>query len=391
MAAAPDRIAAFATAVGKPETEVRDALKGIIGDGPEAVTLLGDPTLANDEDLRNALVVNAPKIPLALFRRHLQILRGPQATSATSAPAANPTSTALNVLPVVPDDTSFLGMLRLGGVLKVDMNVVLAALKAAIADRLGLYDLPDLLVKEMEKFADQQEEPVSPKFFALRKQLTKRSYAEIFEAVEGLDGTYVTEARKKQLLTRIEPIWEALQTFHGKLAGWQQNWLGSMAGPGAIAMLIAGGRGGAGPAPAGLMAPPDTSGLRSSAEAVINVVNRAFAGAGIPVASALALDAMRIRQTLEEPTLPATIGASNREQMLRTLGVGVSSDIVRTEQTLTRYALGVMKLDSVLPGDDELYYLTALHQLGTSITWDSLAKISRPRPAGLGGRDRQTA
>ena len=52
--------------------------------------------------------------------------------------------------------------------------------------------------------ADSNDEQVDPEFFRLRKLLTRRGYGDIFSAIDGLDGTYVTEARKKDLFRRVD-------------------------------------------------------------------------------------------------------------------------------------------------------------------------------------------
>jgi hypothetical protein len=104
----------------------------------------------------------------------------------------------------------------------------------------------------------------------------------------------------------------------------------------------------------------------------VNSINYVFAGAGLPVAMALAYDAQQIRKVLESSTLPAQVGAANREQMLRMLSVAVSSDYPRLERNLKQYALGVIELQNVTSGQAELQYLLALYQLGAMIDWSRL-------------------
>ena len=121
-----------------------------------------------------------------------------------------------------------------------------------------------------------------------------------------------------------------------------------------------------------MMAPPDTAPVRDSAEAFVNTVNGIFGGFGIPVARALAYDATRIKEVLEDASLPAALGTVSKDQMLKTLGVAVSADYVRTERDVTRFALAVMELSKVGAGNEEVAYITALFQLGSSIQWDKL-------------------
>ena len=124
--------------------------------------------------------------------------------------------------------------------------------------------------------------------------------------------------------------------------------------------------------PPGMIQPPSTDPLRDSAESVITGINRIFAGTGIPVAMALAYDAQQIRRALENPSLPVQVGAANREQMLRKLGVAVTSDYPRLEQNLKQYTLGVIELPNVTAGQTEMAFVAALYQLGSQIPWDKL-------------------
>ena len=101
------------------------------------------------------------------------------------------------LLPTVPNDESWLDALKSGGVLKVNESSYIAAIRATLADKAGLYNVPDTLARAMEKYADETEEQVDPTFYTLRKSLTRRAYGDIFAAIDGLDGTFITEKRRK--------------------------------------------------------------------------------------------------------------------------------------------------------------------------------------------------
>jgi hypothetical protein len=234
----------------------------------------------------------------------------------------------------------------------------------------------------METFAETQEEPCGPEYYKLRKMVTRRSYAEIFAALE-IDGASITQEKKNLLLKKLESyLWIAVSGFNQQLNAWVTTWQQGMSNPGmmmtAMATMMAGG-GGVG-LPAGMMQPPLTNALRTSAEGVVDKINRVFAGTGMVVARALAYDASNIKQVLENPNLPTQIGVTNREQMLKTLGVNVSSDYVLLEQNLTRYALAVMDFSTPtkVPSDREVAYLSALWNLGNAIPWDQLSVSDKP-------------
>jgi hypothetical protein len=259
-----------------------------------------------------------------------------------------------------------------------------------LAHRVGLFDIPDKLVVLMERFAEENDEQVDPEFFKLRKQLTRRSYADIFAAIDGFEGSFVTEARKKQLFSRLDQhLWPALTDFYSQLKGWQEAWMQGAANPAIMMSAMMGMMGGgAGALPPGMMQPPDTGVLRDHADAVNDAANKVFAGMGVQITAAVGYDATKIKESLENSRLPAMTGAANRDQMLRQLGVAVSATYPRLETNLTRFALAVLRVKDVPAGHEELQYFGALFMLGSQIPWDQLgAEGPRARPTGIGGHN----
>lgn len=274
------------------------------------------------------------------------------------------------VLPNIQDDESWLKALKTGGVLKVDQSTVIGAVRAALAKRVGLYDVPALLAAAMEAFAEESEEQVDPTFYQLREQMTRRNYAEIFAAVPGLNGSFVTEKRKNALLARLHDyLWPAVVSFNNQLKGWQESWLQGAANPGFMMMALVGG---GGALPPGAMQAPDTASLRDAADAVKDAINTVFAGTGVQISAALAYEAQEIKKSLEDPRLPALVGVANREQLLKKLGVAVPATYPRLETNVTKYVLGVFGLEDQAAGNEELSYLSALSMLGNQIDWPQL-------------------
>lgn len=357
------------------------AIKGSLG-----VENVEDLAQLTEDDLTNGSV-GMKRIPARRLVLALASLR-PSTTAESAASAVGAAVSLDGVLPSVPSDASWLEALRTGGVLKIDQSTVISAIRAALAYRAGLYDIPDGLVRLMERFADENDEQVDPEFFKLRKMLTRRSYAEIFEAIDGLDGSYVTDARKKQLFQRIdEHMWPAIFGFYAQLKSWQEAWLQGAANP-ALMMSAILSAGGMGPMPPGMMQPPDTGILRDTADAMNDSINKVFAGTGVQIASALAYDASRIKEILENPRLPQLTGAANRDQMLRQLGVAVSATYPRLETNLTRFVLSIMRVKDQSAGNEELQYFGALFMLGSQIPWGDLddRRSIGKRPTGIGGK-----
>lgn len=298
---------------------------------------------------------------------------------AAFAPVVEATATAAtmafatDILPAAPTDESWISALRAGGVLKVDQSTVISAVRAALASHVGLYEVPDILVKKMEQFADSNDESVPPEFFKIRKQLIRRTYSDIFEVIEGLDGTFVTDGRKKSFLSKVDKdLWPAISSFFDQLKSWMEAWqqgaTNSAVMMGALAAMINGG----GKMLPGMMTPPDSGTLRDGADALNDSINKVFAGVGVQISAALAYEATKIKDMMEDSKLPSLIGAANREQMLRMLGVDVPATYPRLEINLTRFVLSVIKIKDIGGGDEELQYFGSLYMLGSQIPWDKL-------------------
>ena len=310
-----------------------------------------------------------------------KLLASLQPEPAADAAALGTAAASFDVLPSVPDDGSWLEALKVGGVLRVEQSTVISIIRAALADRVGLYEVPKKLVAAMEQFADENDEQVDPAYFALRKQLSRKNYAEVFEAIDGLDGSYVTDARKQQLFERVNShLWPAILSFFEQLRGWQETWREQGMNPSLMLAFVSGA-----PVPPGIVQPPDTGGLRDYADAINDAINRVFAGTGVQIAAALAYDASQIRKSLEDPRLPSPIGAANRDQMLKKLGVAVNSTSPRLETNLTRFVLACMQAKDQPAGNEEMQYFGTLYMLGNQIPWSELGGRSAGA-TGIGNR-----
>jgi len=372
----------FASTLGVDAAGAAEMLKSVAGEpGQAAIDILKDVRLSPDADIKAVLPAGTPS---GIANRAISLLRE-QKRVAEQLVMTNP---AADLLPEVPSEDSWLSALKAGGELKVDRATVISAIKAALAERVGLYSLPAKVSEAMEVQADTTREQLDPRFFALRKQLTRRNYGEIFAAIDGLDGSFITERRKKMLISRIDDhLWPSIVGFHSQLKAWVEGWQQGAANPSlimsAMAQMMSGGS--LGGMPPGMMQPPDTGVLRDAGEAVNEDLNRIFAGTGVVTARALAYEAGQIKASMEDPNLPMLLGAANREQMLRKLGIDVSSNYTRMEVNLTKYVMGILNIKNVAAGNEETAYFGALYMLGTQIPWDQLQRL----PDISGGRGRQ--
>jgi hypothetical protein len=171
-------------------------------------------------------------------------------------------------------------------------------------------------------------------------------------------------------------------SFHGQIKAWMDSWQQGAANPAIFmsAMTQIMGGGAIGGLPPGMMQAPETGVLRDAAETVNDDINRIFAGTGVVTARALAYDANQIKATMEDANLPALVGATNRDQMLRQLGVDVSSNYTRLELNLTKYVMGILNIKDVPAGNEETAYFGSLFYLGNQIPWDAIGSMPTHRP-----------
>jgi hypothetical protein len=364
----------FAEAIGINLIQANTKLQDLVGlPGDEALALL-----LNEEDCTTVEIKEALQgVPKAKLNKAIRtILRVEEVVSETAKTEGETSSVMapLDILPSELSEVNLLDTLKTGGVLRVNSATVTMVMRAALASRTGVFGVRKTLVDKMEAHAESLDEPVGEKFFKLRNELTRRNYGEIFSAIEGSVGQFVTQGRIKMLLGKLNnDLWPAMYSFHEQVNGWVQSWQQGAANPAAMMVAltaIMGNKGGV-MAP-GIMAPPPTDTLRDAAEGVVDKINRVFSGTGTVVASALGYDAKTLMDILNDDSLPAQIGAANKEQMLKLLGVNVTADVSRMSTNAARYLLSIMELPKVAAGNEELAYITALFQLGSAIPWDQL-------------------
>ncbi|MDO4611990.1 MAG: hypothetical protein Q4B29_00805 [Candidatus Saccharibacteria bacterium] len=367
-----------ATEITAPtENPEETALEKIIreyGGALNTSTALGKLGVENVEDLKMLTVEELCEAGFTLVkaRKLLDSFKTDEKAEATLAPAAKiPTPVApisIDILPNIPDEGSWLNSLKTGGVLKVNDATYIGAIRVAMASRCGLYDVPEKLLKKLEEHAESLDEPVGDDYYKTRKMITRRNYAEIFEAIDGVDGPYATtkERRSKFLKSLGSIFWPAIKKAFDELDAWYDSARASMSDPGVLFAAFSGQSiGGLG------MSMPSVDAISSACDDLKDEINKVFRGTAIPVSAALAYDAQKINEVLSISTLPAQVGATNRDQMLKMLGVGINSSYTRQEQCIVRFVLSFLKFNDAAVGN-EIQYLGALWQLGRQISWESL-------------------
>lgn len=351
-------------------------LKTLLGDDAKATEALDKAKAEGVVDLATAALATETDwigygVPKMTARKLVAELK--QATApAPAAPAAAAPIAAASLLPALPADDAFLASLAVGGTLKSSPTDVLSAVRAVFASRLGVFDIEDRLLEAIEERAEGLGEPVPDIFYDLEKASGKKAHADVLKAL-GVPGNFVTERRKKAFLGRMEGIWGSLAGFQERIHAWRTNWQSNMNNPAAMMQMLAAAvsGGAAAVAVSGVNDAPDALPIVDAATAVIEDINKMFAGTGIPVARALAADAVQLRQLIDRPELVAAVGATTRDEMLKTLRLAVGADLVRAERSVAQYVLGVLELPKVAETQLSLY-IVALETLGTNIPWDKL-------------------
>lgn len=319
------------------------------------------------------------------FIKELAAANAPAPAPATPTAPVN-VAPAINVmLPSLPDDDSFLAALRVGGTPKVSATEVAAAVRIFVANQSGLDGLPDKILEFMEARAEEMDEPIGDDFAELRKIVIEKRYGEIMEAV-GLKGFTVTEKHRKKLAAKMAALPGILKDFQGAAMAWVESWTSQGNNPAVLGQLLTAFLGGGShQLISGMTTPPDTGSVIAAAEGVINDFNRMFAGYGRAAARAMGYDAVKVKQILADTRLPAAVGTTTREEMLKRLGVGVSSDFVRFEGDVGRYVLAIYQIgENKVPSDQLPLYLSVVANLGKQINWDRLSNSNgagRAKPA----------
>lgn len=369
-------IAMIATTIGKDAAEVSAALQPIVGGtGDTDAADLADHELVTDEDFTQALGAG---VAPARLRKALRSLRGSNgaSTSTTATPVvaippggngSGRTMTAI-ALPMPSDDAALLEALKTGGRAKFTTADVEAAVRVYFADMAGYFGIPKTLADLMEAQAESLDEAASEEFYEVYDQIVSEKYGEVLSALK-VDRRFASQKWQKKLLERMTGVGTVLHGFFENLDSWQKSWLENVSNPGALMASFAAmaGGGGAGIMPSMLEA-PDVGNVLAAAEDVVNAMNKVFAGPMVPAVRTLALRAVQIKQSIENPHVATAIGAMNRDEMLKKLGVDVTSNAVRIERDTVQFMLSVLHLDKV-PSGSEPAYLVQLHQLGRNIPW----------------------
>lgn len=269
------------------------------------------------------------------------------------------------VLAIPMDDDSLLEEIKRKNELQVNDQAYIAAIRADLAERSGLLDVPARLNNEMLAYAEKNDRPVNNMYFDVQALMMARDYSVLFAGMPNGGRRAVSKTQKKILLAKMqEHFWPAVFSAYLEVLRWRQVWIES-ATPGAAMAILTQQKG---VVPPGIGMAPDVGPLRDAAEKLRLAMNKTLSGLNSMAADALFYDCTKVRDVLLTDGLPGLIGALDYDQMLTMLNVNIDESVVRTEQNLVRFVLGMIKSKDV-SSEEEADYFSALYTVGYQVNW----------------------
>lgn len=372
----------FAVAIASDVNTVTAALVANAVNAPDdaGLAILADPNAMDDASWAAVFTgVKRPVLRGAVAALRASAAPAPVALPLPPAPATT-TSTgfggaSFRALIPIADDKAFLDGLSVGGRLNgtITTQDVVAAVRVGMAQSIGLYEVPERLVKMIEEYSSSMETPADGQVYDLLSELRERRYADILRPL-GLSGSsVVSDARRTEFNRKLqETLWPGLRGFYTILKGWYENWQSQSSNPGMFANMMMAVMSGGGAGAMGMIQPPDVSVLQDACKELITQANRLFGGLyGVPVSRAMAYDALRIVGQLNDPRLAMAAGCASRDELLKRLRIGVTEGYARTERSVALFAQNAMAVKDI--SDPELpTFAGALYMVGNTINWDDL-------------------
>ena len=279
-----------------------------------------------------------------------------------------------NPIPVIPvDDESFLAILKTSGIQQPLDATVVAGIKAYLASKKGLFDLPKILLDKMQTAAESLNKPIRGGEFAeVRRIIVERDYAAILDAIDGQGcARYIDGDKRKKVLERVKStLLPALVSFHGALQNYRTGLQESLGQN--VMMAFMSGNQQAMEMARMSMVMPNTMQLKSAAEKFVVKANATFAVWGEAAARCLASDAIQIKKVLQLPQLPGLCGYASAEDFMMNISKDVTSEDIALEANLARYAYLLLVLNRGVAADAEKTLIGELMQIDIAINWNSL-------------------
>jgi len=380
---------AFLLALGmstEPD-KVADALIPLVG------TALNDAAielLQNTEDTPTGRLheLLAPIVPTEGFRN--KAIRNIRAKAEQKPKAADDTNTdastnktaampvdIMSLLIQAPSDDDMLKALTTTERPVFEPANIASVIRAAVARRLGVYDLPKTLAEAIRASSRAHHIPNPPIFRVVNREARRRtSVGAIVDDMVSEDqpkSLYVDQADIDRAFKAMDKIWPVLIDFQVRLRGFRNE-----AYVASLNMTAQSRIGTPAPDLFGIN-PLDLVGIKLDPKPIVDQVenlvfdlNEIFEDQGLDASRILGERAARFTRILELEGLPAAVGTLDHKAMMSKLDIRITQAMLTDQAKLITWLINVVRLGEIdasrLPA-----MLVYLAKIGDEIPWNSIS------------------
>lgn len=267
------------------------------------------------------------------------------------------------------DEDAWIRDLQQKGIVEFDVETYIAGIKALLAANIGVFEAIPKLMQMVNDYAVRNAKPAPSLFYDLQMILTKRYYGLVVAATDDSNykgvPIYATEEDMLDLFKRMR---EDLVPSILNAARAVARWYGAYSSQSMNDYFTHQVRGSVSSTNYPSPAPIDEAGkaLRIS-------INRVLSGNGTQKALAIRNEYKTFIRVLNDPALPQSVGAVDRDGVLAQLGFDADAAAIRSEIFIINFVINVIKADDYKKGKDELRFYTELYGLANQIDWSGLS------------------
>lgn len=304
-------------------------------------------------------------------------------SSQTAAPA--PKVQAINIDDLLgdlanklQDDDAMMAALRQQGVLQFDQLTYLAAIRALVATKYGVYNGIMNLQQLLLDFAVKNLRPAPIEYYKLKALEIRRQMGHVFAIIKIPEFTYsdlpvyATNKEARILIGKIDSIMiPALVEAKDEVLKWY-DLLSRQSQDTFFVNHNMGRQTGI----ASLQAYPKVDGMLEAGKKLRVAINAALAGDEMPHAIALFREYKDFIKILDNPELPSHVGAVDRDNVLKMLGFDAKAALLRSEGCLAKFMVCMIQVEE-LSKQDESVFFQLMHNLIQQIDWEAVLSVSQ--------------
>ncbi len=279
-------------------------------------------------------------------------------------------SSTSTVLAPIPKDSDWLEGLRQQGILQFSTQTYMAGIKALLAANLGTFTAITRLKDLVSEYALTNGLAAPNLYYDLQNILARREFGPIFAALEenrvgnvpiyaSIDDVNDLGIRMQNILVpEILEAVEALSAWHEELTKLKKTDFFVQQTMTSIQDMTADSY-------------PNTAKLYDAGKQLRLKINQTFASNGIQKALAIQGEYESFMRILNNPELPASVGAVDRDNVMKMLGLDAKAAIVRAAPYIAQFVLNMVEVEN-LAKPSELRFFIDLHRLTMQIDWSTL-------------------